>query len=98
MANRLKKAGYKVTEQEFDFPFYEELAPAQLSQVSPTPKDYETATYDYSGSGDVTGTVTPIDVVLPPTPDAELDERLRGERLPRPGQRPGSCAGPARRL
>ena len=54
--DRLKKAGYKVTEQEFDFPFFEELAPAELSQVSPTPKDYETATFEYSGSGDVTGT------------------------------------------
>ncbi len=62
VANRLKKAGYKVTEQEFDFPFYEELAPAELSQVSPTPKDYETGTYDYSGSGDVTGRVVPVDV------------------------------------
>ena len=30
-----------------------------LSQVSPTPTDYETATFEYSGSGDVTGKVVP---------------------------------------
>ena len=42
--NRLQKAGYRVHEQEFTFPFYQELAPATLSQVSPDPKDYETLT------------------------------------------------------
>jgi Zn-dependent M28 family amino/carboxypeptidase len=65
VAQRLKKAGYKVTEQEFIFPFYEELAEPELSQVSPTAKDYETGTYQYSGSGDVTAPVTPVDVVVP---------------------------------
>ncbi|GAA4586249.1 Zn-dependent M28 family amino/carboxypeptidase [Actinoplanes octamycinicus] len=65
----LKKAGYKVTEQKFTFPFYRELAPAQLAQVSPTPTTYETVTYDYSASGDVTGRVVPaLNNVLPPTP------------------------------
>ena len=39
-------AGYKVTEQEFAFPFFRELAPAVLEQVSPTPTDYETGTFD----------------------------------------------------
>jgi Zn-dependent M28 family amino/carboxypeptidase len=63
----LKQAGYKVKEQTFDFPFYEELAPAQLSQVSPTPTTYTTGTYDFSGSGDVTGVVVPTnDVLIPP--------------------------------
>jgi Zn-dependent M28 family amino/carboxypeptidase len=66
----MRAAGYSVKEQEFTFPFYRELAPAELSQVSPTPTDYETATYDYSGTGDVTGTVVPTnDIVLPPTPE-----------------------------
>ena len=51
---RLQKAGYQVKEQEFTFPFFRELAPAVLEQISPTPKDYETGTFDYSGSGDVT--------------------------------------------
>ncbi len=65
----LRAAGYNVTEQAFTFPFYRELAPAQLSQVSPTPTTYETVTYSYSGSGEVTGEVVPTnDVVIPPTP------------------------------
>jgi Zn-dependent M28 family amino/carboxypeptidase len=65
----LKQSGYKVKEQTFEFPFYQELAPAQLSQVSPTPTTYNTVTYDFSGSGDVTGTVVPTnDIVVPPTP------------------------------
>ncbi len=69
VVSRLRKAGYRVTTQEFTFPFYRELAPAQLSQVSPTPTDYETATFDYSGSGDVTGTVVATnDVLIPPGP------------------------------
>ena len=39
------------------------------AQVSPTPKEYETATLDYSGSGDVTGPIIPTnDIVIPPTP------------------------------
>jgi Zn-dependent M28 family amino/carboxypeptidase len=66
----LKKAGYKVTEQTFTFPFFRSLAPAELEQVSPTPTDYETGTFDFSGSGEVTGQVVPTnDVVIPATPD-----------------------------
>jgi Zn-dependent M28 family amino/carboxypeptidase len=61
----MKAAGYTVQEQPFTFPFYRELA-----QVTPTATDYETATFDYSGTGDVTGTVVPTtDIVIPPTPD-----------------------------
>ena len=63
----LKKAGYKVTEQTFTFPFFRELAPAVLEQVTPTATTYETGTFDFSGSGDVTGQLVPIDVVIPPT-------------------------------
>jgi Zn-dependent M28 family amino/carboxypeptidase len=65
--NTLKAAGYKVTEQEFTFPFFQELAPATLAQVTPTPTTYATGTYQFSGSGDVTGTVVPTnDVLIPP--------------------------------
>jgi len=65
--NTLKAAGYKVKEQEFTFPFFQELAPATLAQVSPTPTTYATGTYQFSGSGDVTGTVVPTnDVLIPP--------------------------------
>jgi Zn-dependent M28 family amino/carboxypeptidase len=64
----LKKAGYKVSEQEFTFPFFRELAPSTVAQVTPTATPYETATFTYSGSGDVTGTVVPVDVQVPPAP------------------------------
>ncbi|MFC7531084.1 M20/M25/M40 family metallo-hydrolase [Actinoplanes sp. GCM10030250] len=65
----LRKAGYRVTEQKFTFPFYRELAPAQLTRVSPAGPAYATHTFDYSGTGDVTGQVVPaLNNVLPPTP------------------------------
>jgi hypothetical protein len=63
----MRQAGYRVTEQTFDFPFYQELAPAQLAQVSPTPTTYTTGTFTFSGSGEVTGQVVPTnDVLIPP--------------------------------
>ena len=65
--DRLTKAGYTVKQQAFNFPFYRELAPAELSQVSPAAQDYETATFDYSGTGDVTGRLVPVnDNQIPP--------------------------------
>jgi Zn-dependent M28 family amino/carboxypeptidase len=63
---RLEAAGYQVTEQTFTFPFFAELAPAEVQQVSPTPTNYETGTFSFSGSGDVTGPAVPIDVQIPP--------------------------------
>jgi Zn-dependent M28 family amino/carboxypeptidase len=67
--DRLEAAGYTVTEQEFTFPFFRDLAAPELSQVSPTPTDYETATFQYSGSGEVTGVLVPTnDVQIPPGP------------------------------
>ncbi|MHA7304356.1 M28 family peptidase [Arthrobacter sp. TMN-49] len=67
---QLKKAGYKVTEQAFEFPFYQEVSPATLSQVSPSSASYETESMQYSGSGAVTGTlVATNNVVIPATPE-----------------------------
>jgi hypothetical protein len=64
---RLVKAGYRVKEQEFTFPFFRELAPATASQVSPTPKDYTVDTFEYSGSGDVTAKVQAVrGITIPP--------------------------------
>jgi Zn-dependent M28 family amino/carboxypeptidase len=63
---RLQKAGYRVKEQEFTFPFFRELAPAVLEQTAPTAKTYETGTFDYSGSGDVTAKVQGVDLEFPP--------------------------------
>jgi len=65
---RLKKAGYKVREQEFTFPFFRELEPATLEQTEPTPTQYETATFDYSGTGDVTAPVQEVNDNLFPPP------------------------------
>ncbi|POH73865.1 M20/M25/M40 family metallo-hydrolase [Arthrobacter glacialis] len=66
----LKKAGYKVTEQAFEFPFYQEVTPTTLSQVSPSSIPYETESMQYSGSGAVTGTlVVTLNVVVPATPE-----------------------------
>ncbi len=62
----LRQAGYKVKRQQFTFAFSRDLAPATLTQTSPTSVDFETAALSYSGSGDVTGPVVPIDVSVPP--------------------------------
>ncbi|MFI7541948.1 M28 family metallopeptidase [Actinoplanes sp. NPDC049599] len=67
--NTLRASGYRVREQQFTFPFFQELAPATLAQLTPTPTTYETGTFNFSGSGDVTGAVVPTnDVLIPPPP------------------------------
>ncbi|GAA4571794.1 M28 family metallopeptidase [Planotetraspora kaengkrachanensis] len=79
VAGQLKKAGYKVTIQPFEFPFFQEHSTAAMQQVSPDARTYtptppdgssvgEFATMTYSGAGDVTATVQNVDLVLPPTP------------------------------
>ncbi|TFD67937.1 M28 family peptidase [Cryobacterium ruanii] len=66
---RLTMAGYQVTEQPFEFEFYQEVTPATLSQVSPAPQNYETATFTYSGSGNIVGgLVAATNTVVPATP------------------------------
>jgi Zn-dependent M28 family amino/carboxypeptidase len=71
---RLERAGLDVHQQVFTFKAFAELAPAVFERVSPNPHVYtepaEFSTMDYSGSGDVTATVTPVDLVLPPGADA----------------------------
>ena len=90
VAGRLRAAGYTVTEQEFVFPFYRELSPAVLEQVSPTPTDYETGTFDFSGTGDVTGVVVPTnDLVIPPTPEPSSTSGCEpGDFAPAPANEP----------
>lgn len=69
VSGRLKKAGYVVTEQPFEFEYYEEVTPATLSQVTPVVIDFVTATFTYSGSGDVSGQIVPVtNLVVPATP------------------------------
>jgi Zn-dependent M28 family amino/carboxypeptidase len=63
---RLEAAGYTVTRQPFDFAFYELIGTPTFEQLSPDPTTYVYGTdfqdMSYSGSGDVTGTVVPVDV------------------------------------
>ncbi|HEU5159016.1 MAG TPA: M28 family metallopeptidase [Streptosporangiaceae bacterium] len=77
VAGKLRKAGYNVTVQPFEFPFFAENSTATLNQVSPDPTTYaptppdgssvgDFATMTYSGSGDVTAPVQAVDLVLPP--------------------------------
>jgi Zn-dependent M28 family amino/carboxypeptidase len=66
--DRLVAAGYSPFFQEFTFPFFEELSPAVLQQVTPNSATYETDTFTYSGSGDVTAPATFVDVQIPPGP------------------------------
>jgi len=69
VVGQLQNAGYTVNVQPFEFPFFQELAPSTFERTAPTPRTYtadDFATMDFSGSGDVTGNVVPVDVVLPP--------------------------------
>lgn len=66
---------FTITEQEFEFPFFEELTTPEFERISPQPRDYviedDFFTMDFSGSGDVTGSLVPTnDIVLDPGPVA----------------------------
>jgi Zn-dependent M28 family amino/carboxypeptidase len=67
--NELALAGYQVTLQPFDFPFFAEISPPELAQVSPAAESYQAGedfmTLGYSPSGDVTAPVEAVDLVLP---------------------------------
>ena len=70
VARKLRQAGYDVRRQTFTFPFFRELSPATLTQLTPTEQELETAIFEYSGSGDVAGAVIPTnDLVIPATPE-----------------------------
>jgi Zn-dependent M28 family amino/carboxypeptidase len=72
VAERLTAAGYTVTRQPFQFPFYEQLSPSTFQQVSPNPTSYvegtDFFTMTYSGAGDVTAVVQAVDLVVPAAP------------------------------
>jgi Zn-dependent M28 family amino/carboxypeptidase len=76
VAAQLVDAGYAVTIQAFDFPFFQELTSPTLEQVNPNPTFYPPndpagfQTMMFSGSGDVTALVQSVDVLLPPGPTA----------------------------
>ena len=68
VVKRLERAGYRPQVQEFDFPYFAQLAPSVFEQTSPTPTTYEEDTdyglMTYSGSGDVTAPVEAVDLNL----------------------------------
>src|SRR5918998_6296777 len=76
VANKLEAAGYEVTRQEFEFPYFDVLSES-FSQTEPEEREFEpydglTGDYDvmtYSGSGSVEDAlVVPTnDVVFPPS-------------------------------
>ena len=74
VANVLQAAGYAVTRQPFQFPFFEELVPSQFHQIAPNEIEYgedDFAIMEYSGSGDVTAGVAAAGaIVIPPGPVA----------------------------
>ncbi len=74
VADLMEAAGYDVTRQEFEYPFFQENVPGEFEQTAPNPTIYEYfvdfATMDYSGNGDVTAVTQGVDLVLPPGPTA----------------------------
>jgi Zn-dependent M28 family amino/carboxypeptidase len=70
VTRRLERAGYRPQRQDFSFKTFEELADTTFERVSPNPRTYASPAdfqiMSYSGSGDVTGPLTPVDLVLPP--------------------------------
>ena len=67
---RLTRAGYVVTRQEFTFHAFAEVGPSALRQTAPVPTDYVEGT-DFGATpqsepGDVTAAVTPVDLQLGP--------------------------------
>ncbi|MEU7827697.1 M28 family peptidase [Nonomuraea sp. NPDC049129] len=79
VAAKLRAAGYQVTVQPFDFPFYQERSTALMERVAPAHKVYtptppdgsglgDFATMSYSGRGDVIAALQNVDLVLPPGP------------------------------
>ncbi len=70
VAGLLEEAGYIVTRQAFLFNAFDELITPVFERVSPDPEAYVAGedffTAEYSGSGDVTAEIEPVDVVMPP--------------------------------
>jgi Zn-dependent M28 family amino/carboxypeptidase len=72
---RAEKFGLITKVQHFDFAFFRELSPSELSQVAPNAVTYvngtDFLTMTYSGAGDVTAVVQPVGgIVIPPTQTA----------------------------
>ncbi len=74
VAGLMRKAGYKVTIQEYTFPYFNFTALPSFAEVSPTPNSYALQTdwkaAYYSGSGNVTAQIQPVGgTIIPASPD-----------------------------
>jgi Zn-dependent M28 family amino/carboxypeptidase len=69
IARTMRDAGWTVRKQPFEFPFFSETGTPTFAQTAPTARTFahedEFVTMDFSGSGDVTAPVVPVDVVVP---------------------------------
>ena len=70
----MRAAGWNARLQPFEFPFFQETGPATFAQTTPTAatftEDTDYFVMTYSGSGDATAPVFPVDVTVPMDPAA----------------------------
>ena len=82
IASTMEADGWSVQLQPFPFNFFQELAPSTLDRVSPDPETFvngtDFATLEFSGSGDVTGTVTPVGPLQVPIGNAPPGSTISG--------------------
>ena len=94
-----QNAGYDVHRQKFTFPFFRRLTPPTLTQLTPDEKELETDIFEYSGSGDVTGSVVPTnDLVIPATPEPSSTSGCEASDFEPAPAEPVDRAHPARGL
>ncbi|HET7351380.1 MAG TPA: PA domain-containing protein, partial [Marmoricola sp.] len=65
---RMRKAGYSVSKQEFDYNAFEDLGGSTLQQLTPNDVTYEEGVHfsatDHSEPGSASAAVTPVDIQL----------------------------------
>jgi Zn-dependent M28 family amino/carboxypeptidase len=72
IVDQMRDAGWTTKKQPFEFPYYEQTARPVFEQTAPAQHTFTESTdfltMDYSGSGDVTAPVVPVDVIVPLPP------------------------------
>jgi Zn-dependent M28 family amino/carboxypeptidase len=93
VANRLRRAGYRVSLDSFDFADWEQLGPSTLERTAPEPtvwvEDTDYIVAEFSAAGDVTGEVFVAGNTTIPPP---------GPGLGNSGCAPGDFAGAAGKI
>jgi Zn-dependent M28 family amino/carboxypeptidase len=93
VTNRLRAAGYRVSHDEFDFPMWEQNAPATLREVSPTARTFVEGTdyivAQFSASANVTANIVPTNDIVFPAPGGAGSSTSGCE----PGDFPAATAG-----